>query len=89
MNAETHFGQTESRLVFGDAVAAGERQFQAATQAKTMHQGQRRKGQFGEVIEHSLTAFDQCHGGGAVAERGEFLDVGAGDEAVGLIGQNY
>ena len=52
-DAEHHFGQREARprLVDRDAVAAGERELQAAAHAEAVDQRERREGQRGELVE--------------------------------------
>jgi hypothetical protein len=82
------FGQGElgTGFVDDDAVAAGERQFDAATHAVTANQGKGWPGHAGKSIEEMPAALDQGPSGGGIAEAGELLDIGAGDETGALAG---
>jgi hypothetical protein len=67
----------------GDAVIAGEGEFEATAHAGAMDGGDGGDGEVGEAIEDALTEQEklvELGGGGAV----EDLDIGAGDEDVGF-----
>jgi hypothetical protein len=87
-DAEHDLGQCKlgAGLIHRDAVAAGQRQFGAAAHAVTAHQGQRRVAHGGEAVVAVPAALDQRSCFLRRVGRGEFLDVGAGDEA-GFLGR--
>ena len=91
MNAEHHFRQSEceSIVLDGDAPTAGEREFESTAQGIAVYRGDRGAGQALEACQHALAALDQRLGLGDARERGEFLDVGTGDEAVFFGRQNH
>ena len=79
MDAELHFrqGQRHLRIIRRDAVAAGERQFEAAAQRKAVDRSDGGAGQRLQAIEHLLAGADQLK---SLLRRGqgrEFLDVRA------------
>ena len=61
MEAEIHFRQAErgGSFIRGHAVAAGEREFQAATEAEPVDSGHRGAGQGLQLVQHALSGFDQ------------------------------
>ena len=69
-----------------DAVAAGERQLQSAPEGEAMDGGDGRAGQRLQAVEDRLAATDEGVAGRLIRERGEFADIGAGDEAA-LLGR--
>ena len=86
-DAQHHFGQPEPRagLVDDDAIAAGERQLEAAAQAEAANERDRRILHRREALERVPAALDERdRAGDVVARSPEFVDVGAGDEAVRL-----
>ena len=87
-DAEHDFGQAHlgARLVDRQQVAAGQRQFETAAEAVTAHQRQRRVRDGSQAIEQVPAALDQFAPLFGAVELGEFLDVGAGDEAGRLAG---
>ena len=84
--AELHLGETELGLgmVGGDAVGAGERELEAAAETGAVDRGDDRLGQGLDPAHHLLPLEAQPLRFGLGGERGELLDVGAGDEGVGL-----
>ena len=83
-----HFGEAEprSRLVDDDAIPARERQFQAAAQTETANERQRRILDVSEPLERVPAALDDRDRAGLVLHAAEFVDIGAGNEAVRLAG---
>jgi hypothetical protein len=87
-DAEHDLGQRElgAGLIHRDAVAAGQRQLGAAAHAMAAHQRQRRVLHGGQPVVGIPAALDDDAGLLRRIGRGEFLDVGAGDEA-GVLGR--
>ena len=85
-DAEHHLGQAESRrrLVDDDAIAAGERQLEAAAEAEAADQRERRIRHGGEPLERVPAALDERDRVGLGLDVAELVDVGAGDESVRL-----
>ena len=88
---ELHFGQAELGLgvVGGDPVVAGEGQLQAAAETGAVDRRDDRLGQGLDPAHHLLSLEAQPLRLGLGGERGELLDVGAGDEGVGLAGDEH
>ena len=82
-DAEHDFRQGKLRrgLVDHHAIAAGQRELEAAAETMTADQRQRGVGHRGQAVEAIPAAFDQRPRTRGGVERGEFLDVGARDEA--------
>ena len=87
MDAQLHLGQTQSQLavVHAHAIAAGQRQFHAATQCKSVQQGRRR----GRAAPRSgrtalVRAVMLASAVVDVGEGRELVDVRASNEAAGL-----
>src|SRR5205823_5944228 len=70
-----------ARLIQRDAVIASQGKLEAAAQARTVDDGQRRHRQAGQFVEELLTAGGQRSRLFRVLDRGELVQVGAGDEA--------
>lgn len=85
-DAELGFRQPDARaaIVGGHPVAAGQCNLGAAAHAEAMDGRHRGAGQFGQFLEHLLAAANCVVDGAAAVELLEFLQVGAGDEAIGL-----
>ncbi len=83
-----HFGEAEprSRLVDDDAIPARKGQFQAAPQTETANERQRRILDVSEPLERVPAALDDRDRAGLVLHVAEFVDIGAGNEAVRLAG---
>ena len=85
-HTELHFGETEHRLgmIARDTIAARQCQFEAATETGAVNGGDDRFGGVGDALHQQLAVLGEArclfHG----AECDEFLDVGAGNEDVGL-----
>ncbi len=88
MNSELYLGQPERKPLVRDAdpVAAGEGQFEPASQREPVDRGDRRAGQRFESIERPLPGTDQTIGGLGIRKPCEFLDIGPCDEAALLAG---
>ena len=81
VQAEQHFGKAEARVVDGDAVVAGERDFEAAAEAIAVDD---RDGRQRQRSSRSSTAWACASTASIFARVGdalELVDVGAGDEA--------
>ena len=90
-NTKLHLGQAEPCALFAvyDTIMAGERKFEAAAKAKAVNGGYRRHGQSLDPVEqrrHGVDGFDDLIFSG---ESVEFLDIGAGDEALVLAGHDH
>ena len=59
MQAEQHFGKTEARVLDGDPVVAGERDFEPAAQAIAVDHRDGRQRQPVEPVEHRVAARQQ------------------------------
>jgi len=68
-------------VVGGHAVAAGQRQFGAASQAVAMDRRHGRAGQFGQLLVGGLATPDRVVDSAATVELLELLQVGTGNEA--------
>ena len=82
-------GDARARLVHRDAVAAGKRQLGAAAHAMAADQRQRRVLHGGEAVVEVPAAPHQGLGVLGRGDLGEFLDVGANDEAGTLAGADH
>ena len=74
-------GEAALRIVERDAVAAGERELEAASHAEPVHQRGGGEGQAREPLEQIPAGAREHERLVGALEAGEFLDVGAGDEA--------
>ena len=90
-DAELHLGKAELGLgmIAGDAVVAGERELEAAAETGAVDRRDHGLGQGLDPAHHLLPLEAQPLGLGLGRERGELLDVGAGDEGVGLAGDEH
>ena len=88
-NTELDFRQPDLslRVIGGDAVVAREREFESAAEAGAVNSDGDRLGKAGHAIQHVLTVGRQAFRFGGRAECDKLLDVGAGDEVVGLAGE--
>ena len=88
VNAQLHFGQAERQapVVDADPVTAGQGNFQAAAERKTLDRRHGGAGQCRQLIAHLLAVTDQFQRFSLALELGEFAYVGAGDEAGFLAG---
>ncbi len=68
----------------GDPVAAGQRQFSAATHAEAVDRRHRGATQLGQALEDLLAATDGIVGSAARVEFAELADIGTGDEPAWL-----
>ena len=84
MQAEQHFGESEARVVDGDAEIAGQRHFEAAAEAIAVDHRDRRQRQPVEPIEHRMAARQHRLDRRRIGNAAELRDVGAGDEAAAL-----
>ena len=91
MDAQLHFRQPQRRLaVIGhDAVAARERELEPATERETVDQRDGRTPQRLDRTDDLLAGTHQLVALVGRLELGELLDVGTGDEAVGLAGVDH
>ena len=76
-------------MIGRDAVVAGERQLEPAAETGAVDRRDDRLGQRLDPAHHLLALEAQPLGLGLGGERGELLDVGAGDEGVGLAGDEH
>ena len=90
-DAQHHFGQAQPRsgLVDDDAIAARERQLHATAQAETAHERECRVRRRRKLVENVPAAANQRGRIVDALELAEFVDVGAGDESVGLARANH
>ena len=89
MQAEHHLGKAEPRVVDGDAVVAGEREFEPAAEAEAVDHRHGRHVQVVEPIDDRVRLRQAGLDIGRVGHVAEFADVGAGDEAVALGGADH
>ena len=76
-------------MIGGDAVVAGERELEPAAEAGAVDRRDHGLGQGLDPADHLLPLEAQPLRLGLGGERGELLDVGAGDEGVGLAGDEH
>jgi hypothetical protein len=81
MQAEHDLGEAEPRVLHRDAVVAGERDLEPAAEAVAVDHGDGRRRQAIEAIDNAVRLAQPLLRHGGVGHGGEFVDVGAGDEA--------
>ena len=88
---ELYLGEAELRLgmIGGDPVVTGQRELEPAAQTGAVNRRDDRLGQRLDPAHHLLSLEAQPLGLDLGGERGELLDVGAGDEGVGLAGDQH
>src|SRR6185312_4713357 len=88
---QLHLGKSEYGLgvIAGDAIAAGKRQFQPTAEAGTMDCSHERLGGIGDALHQQLTILRKARRFLDRSQRGELLDVGAGNEDVRLAGSDH
>ena len=88
MNPQAHLGQSQARgsVLARQAISAGQRQFQAAAETKTVDHGHRRKRQAREPRADLLAELREFGGAHRVGDSFEFAHIGPGDEPGGLAG---
>jgi len=84
VDAEADLGQPQARarMAVSDAIATGQGELQAATEAVAADHGNRRHGQCGDPVHECLPACHQFTGRRGILELAQFRHVGAGDEAL-------
>jgi len=91
MNAELYLRETEtgSRIVAGDAVAAGQGQLQPSPETETVDEGYGRQRQRLDPGQYALAVADELQSFFCCDDGGKFVDVGTGDEAAPFPGAAY
>ena len=90
MDTELHLRKAERHplVIDGDAVAAGEGELEAAAQREAVNRRDGGAAERLEAVEHLLAGVNQAIAALGAGDAGEFLDVGAGDEAA-LLGRQH
>ncbi len=84
MQAEQHFGKTKLRIFDGDAVIAGERNFEPAAEAVAVNDGDDRHREPVEAINDGVRLAQAIRHRRSLGHGAEFADVRSGDEAAFL-----
>ena len=90
MYTQTHFRQPEAgtAVIPGYPVTAGECQFQPATEAEAVDQGDAGERQGCQPVEHFLATLYGVDGLVVVFQANEFVDIGSGNKAIALVRQD-
>ena len=88
MQAQHHFRKTEARAVDRNPRLTGERDFEAAAEAKAVDDGNGRNLQVFEPIDHRVGSADGGFDGTGIGCAAKFVDVRSRDEAGFLGGTN-
>ena len=89
MQAEHDLGKSERRILDRDAIVAGERDLEPAAEAIAVHDGDGRRRQAIEPVDHRVGLDEARLDRAGVGHGAKFADVGAGDETLRLGGAQH
>src|SRR5262249_52191309 len=89
MQAQHDLGKAEPRILDRDAIVASERDLEPAAETIAMDDGDRRRAEMIEAIDHRVRLAQALLHHGGVGEPAKFADVGACDETRWLCGAQH